>query len=275
VRHANFAIFYRIYPVFPTPKRNLQNFSNIIFPPLPSSNTSRNNPFSKNPSVIELENSMKNYRWGLLTIGLVLLADITPTIAQESDAELIQGTWKITSVTSPTKNRPFVAGMLVRLENGRVSVLGRKAPAGISISINYLVDSTTAPKQMDIVSKSKLGDKDLVIVSKGIYELAGDTFRTCAGFPNADRPESFDQPEGAAVIIITHERLQEVPRKWTDSTGKFSTEASIEFIEDETLILRRKDESLLRIPIARLSQADQDFAQSWLKENSPAPDKNP
>ena len=216
---------------------------------------------------------MRNCTSGLLIMSLVIAAKVAPIAAQETDEEQIQGTWKIKSITSPTEKKPFVAGMLVRLENGRISVLARKTPPGFSIT--YLVDSTTTPKQMDIVSKSKLGDRELTFVSKGIYEIDEDTFRTCAGFPNAERPKSFDQPEGASVIITSHGRLKEEPRKWTDSTGKFSTEASIEFIEEETVILRRADKSLLRIPLARLSQADQDFSLSWLKENSPTPEKKP
>ena len=49
-------------------------------------------------------------------------------------------------------------------------------------------------------------------------------------------------------------------RTWTDSTGKFSTEAELVAIEDGFVVLRQDGtDKTKRIPIDRLSQRDQDF----------------
>src|SRR6476660_8993910 len=48
-------------------------------------------------------------------------------------------------------------------------------------------------------------------------------------------------------------------RVWTDSTGKYSIEASLIAFNDSTVILQRADHQLGQVPIDKLSQADRDY----------------
>jgi hypothetical protein len=48
-------------------------------------------------------------------------------------------------------------------------------------------------------------------------------------------------------------------RNWADKTGKFSIDAQLVAVVDEKVILKRRDGSILTVPMASLSKADQDF----------------
>ncbi|MBC8875055.1 MAG: SUMF1/EgtB/PvdO family nonheme iron enzyme [Planctomycetes bacterium] len=60
-------------------------------------------------------------------------------------------------------------------------------------------------------------------------------------------------------------------RKWTDSTGKFSTEAELTEIQGNTVILENTDGRRIAVPIARLSEADRQYLRSMGKSASEPP----
>ncbi|MBL8888821.1 MAG: PQQ-binding-like beta-propeller repeat protein [Planctomycetaceae bacterium] len=51
----------------------------------------------------------------------------------------------------------------------------------------------------------------------------------------------------------------DAPREWTDSTGKFKVTATLIEVKDGTAFLKGKDGKTLKIPVAKLSAADQSF----------------
>lgn len=55
------------------------------------------------------------------------------------------------------------------------------------------------------------------------------------------------------------------PRTWTDSTGKFSVEATLADIKDGQATLKRTDGRTVTLPVERLSQADQDYLKELQK----------
>jgi hypothetical protein len=55
------------------------------------------------------------------------------------------------------------------------------------------------------------------------------------------------------------------PRTWTDNTGKFSIEATLEDVKDGQVTLKRTDGRKVTLPSERLSQADQDFLKDLQK----------
>ncbi len=65
-------------------------------------------------------------------------------------------------------------------------------------------------------------------------------------------------------------------RKWTDSTGEFSVEAELVEVKSDQVVLKKSTGSVITVPIARLSKADQEYLQSLSKpgakprEDSPA-----
>lgn len=59
-------------------------------------------------------------------------------------------------------------------------------------------------------------------------------------------------------------------RTWTDSTGRFSVEASLEEVRDDEVILKRADGTLITVPRARLGAADRRYLSAL---SAPARDK--
>ncbi|MCS7469932.1 SHD1 domain-containing protein [Stieleria sp. ICT_E10.1] len=60
------------------------------------------------------------------------------------------------------------------------------------------------------------------------------------------------------ALLVSPGRADE-PRTWTDSTGKFRVTASLIQVQDEVVFLKTDTGKTLKIPVARLSQADRDF----------------
>ncbi len=65
----------------------------------------------------------------------------------------------------------------------------------------------------------------------------------------------------AACLFAATCGAQSAPRLWTDTTGAFKITASLVELKDDVAYLRTADGKTLRIPLARLSQADQDFVK--------------
>ena len=51
-------------------------------------------------------------------------------------------------------------------------------------------------------------------------------------------------------------------RTWTDSTGKYTVDASLLAFNDKHVVLERDDRQLVAVPIDKLSQADRDYLDS-------------
>src|SRR6476659_8833115 len=62
-----------------------------------------------------------------------------------------------------------------------------------------------------------------------------------------------------AVAVVCWIPCVASARVWTDSTGKYSIEASLIAFNDSTVILQRADHQLGQVPIDKLSQADRDY----------------
>ncbi|MFM9118533.1 MAG: SHD1 domain-containing protein, partial [Planctomycetota bacterium] len=53
------------------------------------------------------------------------------------------------------------------------------------------------------------------------------------------------------------------PRTWTDATGKFKVEATFTELKDDTVHLKKTDGSPLKVPLEKLSEADQKVAKQF------------
>jgi len=51
-------------------------------------------------------------------------------------------------------------------------------------------------------------------------------------------------------------------RQWTDSTGRYSVEADLIAFNQQTVVLKKENHDLVAVPIARLSQQDQQYLKS-------------
>lgn len=55
------------------------------------------------------------------------------------------------------------------------------------------------------------------------------------------------------------------PREWTDSTGKFTVEATLVEVRQDSVILKKADGGAIMVPIGRLSKADQRYLEGLRK----------
>ena len=74
----------------------------------------------------------------------------------------------------------------------------------------------------------------------------------------------------AAALLSNSAMKADDVRVWTDSTGKFELEAKLVSVEDGIVLLRATDGRIVKVPLAKLSKADQDYLQP-----KPAPEASP
>ncbi|MBL9114236.1 MAG: PQQ-binding-like beta-propeller repeat protein [Verrucomicrobiaceae bacterium] len=63
----------------------------------------------------------------------------------------------------------------------------------------------------------------------------------------------------SGAVLLGSAQLKAEVRTWTDSTGQFKIEAELVGIQGGQVTLKRPDGSIAKLPLARLSKADQDF----------------
>ncbi len=95
--------------------------------------------------------------------------------------------------------------------------------------------------------------------------------------PEVDQPSATDafaqMPENPSAgfqgvqTIESQVGIVTESRSWTDKTGRFKIEAAFVGLENGSVELRRKDGRTVKVPLAKLSQADQDFVKQTLEEN--------
>ena len=68
------------------------------------------------------------------------------------------------------------------------------------------------------------------------------------------------QPQGDLRTEVADSRFE--PRTWRDTTGKFSVEAKLVDVLDDSVRLEKADGKQLTVPLAKLSQADQEYVQA-------------
>lgn len=63
------------------------------------------------------------------------------------------------------------------------------------------------------------------------------------------------------VVFLLSDSVQADLRTWTDSTGSFSVKAEFSGMSGSNVQLRREDGKIIKVPLARLSEADQAYVQ--------------
>ena len=64
-------------------------------------------------------------------------------------------------------------------------------------------------------------------------------------------------------------------RTWTDKTGKHTVEAELVEVKDGEAVLKKTDGKVVRVPVARLSKADQKYLESLGKADQKPADDSP
>jgi uncharacterized protein (TIGR03067 family) len=142
---------------------------------------------------------MTRCAWFALAPCFLMIAAGSDDVAR-TDRELIQGSWKIVSITQDGEKEPDES-----VQGGRIEF----SEAGYTVRANDQIgeqgtqslDSTKQPKTIDfkITRGHDKGKTQL-----GIYQLEGDQLRLCFSDPGAiDRPKQFTStPETRSILLV-------------------------------------------------------------------------
>jgi uncharacterized protein (TIGR03067 family) len=119
---------------------------------------------------------------------------------KKSDAEAIQGVWKITHFEEQGKVEPpeKFKSMVYVFMDGKATI---KVDGKAVVEGKYKLDPSKDPKHIDL----KLGDED----GPGIYKLDGNKLTICAPAfaAKAKRPKEFKAPKDSRLMLMKFERV--------------------------------------------------------------------
>jgi uncharacterized protein (TIGR03067 family) len=136
-----------------------------------------------------------------LTVGLLLGADRAAD-ANKKDVERMQGDWVAASqVIDGEKLADDEAQTLFRtVKDDTYKIFSFDKPVG---SGKFTIDATKKPRTIDARPETAAKDAPPLL---GIYEIDGDTFRTCFASPGKDRPKDFDCKAGSGQRLTVWKR---------------------------------------------------------------------
>lgn len=133
-------------------------------------------------------------------------------------------------------------------------------------------DFDVALRVKELRSHSVLGVKrvaqDLWVKLEKVIEAAGpDAMNVASSETKASPSNDSAVASGGENPFATDEEKARVNaakamRTWSDSSGSFKVEAQLVRVDSGTVILKRKDGAELKVPLNRLSEADQKMIQS-------------
>jgi len=119
--------------------------------------------------------------------------------AEQSDEELIQGSWRMTYIESEGEEDAGGAGAKWVFKDAIINASG--------LEYEFSLDASSQPKQIDFRTKMR----DLILDSgqKGIYRLEGDKLTICMMRGNiGERPDDFSTAEGNHRYLFKFERAK-------------------------------------------------------------------
>jgi uncharacterized protein (TIGR03067 family) len=144
-----------------------------------------------------------NLATGLLALCLTVLpAADEPADANKADLKAMQGDWNAASqVVDGQKVGDDEAQILFRtVKDDNYTVLVFDKPIGKG---TFTIDATKKVKTIDARPASAPKDSPPML---GIYEIDGDTFRTCFAPAGKDRPKDFECKAGSGHTLIVWKR---------------------------------------------------------------------
>ncbi len=133
---------------------------------------------------------------------LLVGADAPPGDAAKKELDRFQGTWQLLSAETNGEKAPEERVKQIRavIEASKHTVyFGDKKVAD---GIPFQLDPTTNPKSVT----DTLPDGSTI---KGIYELDGDTLKSCVAAPGKDRPKEFTAKAGSGQTLRTFTRVKD------------------------------------------------------------------
>jgi uncharacterized protein (TIGR03067 family) len=143
-------------------------------------------------------------RW-LLAVAFVG-AGAAHADSTKDELEKMQGTWTLASVegNGQKSTDDQVKGITRTIKGDRYEVTkdGKSLAKG-----TMTFDPTKTPKTLDaVVTSPAEGGGTKTVKVLGIYELDGDTMKTCLAEPGKDRPTDFSTKEGSGRRLFVWKR---------------------------------------------------------------------
>ena len=141
-------------------------------------------------------------RFSVLVLSMVLTAAFadSDTDSNAKDLEKMQGDWAVVSfVVDGVKAEDDNAQSLFRTVKGNqytVFLFDKPLATG-----TFKIDATKKPKTIDF-TPDKMAGKSIL----GIYQMDGDTIKTCYAPPGKDRPTQFSSKKGPEHTLMVWER---------------------------------------------------------------------
>jgi len=146
---------------------------------------------------------MRTHGLMFLVVGLVPAADDAKGDAPKNEMAQLQGTWRVVAeVRDGMKSPPqrFQDVTVTYEADGKFTV--QKGGQTIAQGTSTL-DTSKQPKAIDIrYTEGEQKGKTL----QAIYEVKGDTRRTCVAPPGRGRPKAFAAPPGSGYSVIVYQR---------------------------------------------------------------------
>ena len=138
-----------------------------------------------------------------LLAALLLIVGAAPKDdASAMDLKKMQGDWVVISMIKDGTRIPDDDAQAlfrtVKDDTYTVSRFSKVVGKG-----NFKIDATKKPKTID---STPAGPADKAPVIHGIYELKGDTLKTCNAPPGKERPTNFEAKEGSEHTMILWQR---------------------------------------------------------------------
>src|SRR5262249_46639213 len=138
----------------------------------------------------------------------LIAAEPRQDAAAKQDVKKLQGTWKV--VASEVEGRKVEAAATtasVVIRGAKYTVKYPESGGKKASEMTFTLDPSKKPRAIDFTSTSGPEKGKL---SRGIYELAGDTLKICFN-PDKDgkRPTEFTTKAGSRLRSVTLERVKE------------------------------------------------------------------
>jgi uncharacterized protein (TIGR03067 family) len=154
-----------------------------------------------------LDFAMKNKRALILivlAVACVSLVEAEDDKAAKQDLAQLQGEWSMVSGTAD--GQPMPEEMLKQMKRVCKGDEATTTMAGqLYFKAKITIDSSKKPKTIDyqMVDGFTKGKTQL-----GIYEVDGDTFKSCFGKPDAERPTDFTSKPGDGRTLSVWKRVK-------------------------------------------------------------------